>query len=632
MSDQKKPNVDMKTLLSAISSMPYAPQAQPQQASPKSPKQMVFALSADAGEALEKAGYKQDDPASPLMYAIQAATGSATKKAPALAFTENPIPADNYLGLFKSKRRLLPDEVLKQIRIQDHLVAAILRARGSMLSLFGHLRKDRFDVGVEVSLKQEFYDILTPEQYEKVTSRMKRFEALLLNCGHTAGLEHQDKMTLAQYLDIQAQNGLNFGRFATEVIYDRESQPDEDGNYPFHRFRPVDVATIYRAVRKGEYVGNNLREIAMRMLESLTGDKPNIDLKRLREDEYAWLQVIDGTPRQAFTHDEMLVFNLFPCTDIEMNGYPVSPLDTVVSSVTTHISIDAYKKLYFQNGRASKGMLVIKSDEVDESVINGIKLQFNASINNVSNSFRTPIFGMGVDDEVQWLPFTGEGLHDNDFQFMYDQIARNIMSAFSMSPDELPGYSHLSRGTNSQTLSESNNEFKLTAARDTGLRPLILKFQTFFNEILFPIVDPILAKICEIKFSGIDAQSKEQESTRLQQDMPTHMTYDEVLLEVDKDPVGRSLAGEFPFNERWQLIVDKYKNVGEIMGEMLDDSSAIVDPLLRYKRDPFHLQWLQLMAQVNPGAVQAYLAPRPFAFDMLKMCIEDSLEGEENVG
>lgn len=592
-------------------------------------KKIVFALSQDAGEALEKAGYEKTNPHSPLMYALQQASGSATKKAPRLAFTENPAPSDNYLGLFKSKRRLLPDEVLKQIRIQDHLVAAILRARGSMVSLFGHLRKDRFDVGVEIALKQEFFEVLTPEQFEKVTSRMKRFEALLLNCGHTAGLEYQDKMTLAQYLDIQTQNGLNFGRFATEIIYDREAQPDEDGNYPFHRFRPVDVATIYRAVRKGEYIGNNLREIAMRMLESITGDKPNIDLKKLKEDHYAWLQVIDGTPRQAFTHEEMLVFNLFPCTDIEMNGYPVSPLDTVVSSVTTHISIDAYKKLYFQNGRASKGMLVIKSDEVDDQVLDGIKLQFNATINNVTNSFRTPIFGMGKDDEVNWVPFSGEGLHDGDFAFMYDAIARNIMSAFSMSPDELPGYSHLSKGTNSQTLSESNNEFKLTAARDTGLRPLILKFQTFFNEILFPIIDPLLAKICEVKFSGIDAASKEQESTRLQQDMPTFMAMDDVLHEVDKDPIGKYFGGKFLFNERYQLLLDKYKNVGEIMGEMLGDNSAFVDPLLRYKRDPFHLQWMQLMAQTSPAAVQAYMAPRPFAMDMLKMLAQDSLD-EEN--
>ena len=600
---------------------------------PQNPKTPIaFTMSDVPSEPLEKAmpAYGQSvNVQSPLMNALQRATGNANKKAPRLAFTENPAPTDNYLGLYKSKRRLLPDEVLKQIRVQDHLVAAILRARGSMFSLFGHLRKDRFDTGLEVAIKKEFYEILSPEQYEKVMARVKKFEQILLNCGHTAGLEHHEQLPLSQFLDIQMQNGITFGRFATEVVYDREVEPNEDGTFPFHRFRPIDVGTIYKCVRKGEYVGNNLRETAMKMLESITGGKPNIDMQKLKEDQYAWLQVIDGTPRQAFTHREMLVYNLFPCTDIEMNGYPVSPLDTVISSVTTHISIDAYKKLYFQNGRATRGMLVINSDEIDEAVLNGIKLQFNASVNNVANSFRTPIFGMGKEDKVEWLPFSGEGLHDDAFMAMYDQIARNILSAFSISPDELPGYSHLSRATNSQTLSESNNEFKLTAARDNGLRPLLLKIQTFLNQLLFPLIDPLLAKICEIKLCGIDAQSKEQESTRLQQDMPTFMTYDEVLHQVDKKKVGKMMGGEVPFNERFQLILDKYKNVGEVVSEFFGDSAAMVDPMLRYKRDPFWLQNFQLLTQTNPIAAQAFFAPRPYAMDIFKMVVQDSLDEDE---
>ena len=588
---------------------------------------MVFALSEEAGERLEKAGYKGEP--GQLMYALEQATGSAgPKKAPALAFTENPAPSDNYLGLYKSKRRLLPDEVLKQIRVQDHLIAAILRARGSMMSLFGNLQKDRFDVGLEIKIKDDFQKILTPEQYEKVVARMKRFEQLLLNCGHTEGLEHQDRKTLAEFLDVQARNGLTFGRFATEVIYDRAAGSEDES---FFRFRAIDVATIVRAVRKGEAIGNNLRVTALRALESLTGEKINIDVQSLKEDKYAWLQVIDGTPRQAFTHEEMLVFDLFPSTDIEHNGYPVSPIDTVVSSITTHISIDAYKKLYFQNGRASKGMLVIQSDEVDQQTLDNMKLQFNASINSVSNSFRTPIFGIGKEDKVEWLSMIGEGARDADFQFMYDQVARNILSAFSISPDELPGYGHLSKGTNSQTLSESNNEFKLTAARDTGLRPMILKFQTFFNQRLFPIMDPLLAKICEVKFAGLDAQSKEQESARLQQDMAIHMTYDEVLHEADKDKVGKAAGGAFPFNERFQLVLDKYMDVGDIKSRFFGSPSGSVDPLLKYKRDPFFIQWLQLLAQTNPAAVQALFAPKPFAMEFLKMNIQDEIDGEDNV-
>jgi hypothetical protein len=566
---------------------------------------------------------------SPLQFAIMQATGSANKKAPRLAFTEHPAPTSNYLGLFKSKQRLLPDEMIKQIRVTDHLVAAILRTRGNMLSLYGHIRKDRFDVGIEVKLKPEFEKILSPEQYAKVKERVKRLKQILLNCGHDHGLEQQDKLTLADFMSIQTNNGLAFGRFATEIIYDRSKEPDEEGNYPFHRFRPVDVATIYKAVRKGEYVGNNLREMAFKMLESLTGDKPDIDIKKLKEDEYAWIQVIDGTPRQAFTHNELIVYNLFPSTDVEHNGYPVSPLDTVVSSVTTHISIDAYIKLYFQNGRASKGMLIIQSDEVDRQVLDDLKLQFNAGMNSVSNSFRTPIFGVGSTDKVEWLD-TNDKAGDGDFQYTYDQVARNILSAFGMSPDEMPGYSHLSRGTNSQTLSESNNEFKLTASRDSGLRPLILKYQTYFNLRLLPIIDPGLAQLVEIRLSGIDAQSKEQESTRLQQDSALHMTYDELLTEVDKPTIGAALGGEFPFNERYQLLLDKYQDVGKIVSAYFKDPAALVDPMMKYKRDPFQLQFIQLMMQINPNALKALFAPKPYTLEFLKMEIQDSLDEDED--
>src|ERR1022692_922466 len=92
-------------------------------------------------KALETSGSAQP---SPILKALNIASGSALKRAPQLAFTESPPPSANYLGLYKSKQRLLPDELLKQIRVTDHLVAAILRARSNMLSLFGHLQKDRF--------------------------------------------------------------------------------------------------------------------------------------------------------------------------------------------------------------------------------------------------------------------------------------------------------------------------------------------------------------------------------------------------------------------------------------------------------------------------------------------------------
>jgi hypothetical protein len=565
----------------------------------------------------------------PLAQTIKSLSGTAKKKAPSLAFSELPSPQSNFLGLFKARTRLLPPELIKMIRVTDHLVAAILRTRGNMMKMYGHIRKDRQDNGIEIEIKPEFKNLFTPEQFEKVAKRMKRLESILLNCGHTEGLEQQDQMTLADFMSIQTINGLSFGSHATEIIYDRSVEPDSNGNFPFNRFRPQDVATIFRAVRRGEQVGANLRELAIKALEAMEGQRFDIDIKKLREDQYAWIQVIEMQQRSAFTHNEMLVYNLFPSTDIEHNGYPVSPLDTCINCITTHISIESYWKAYFACGKSAKGMLVINSDTVDQQMLDAIRLQFSASINSVSNAFRTPIFGISTEDSVQWIP-TQDKLENGEFNFTYDQVARNILSAFGVSPDEIPGYGHLSKGTNSQTLSESNNEYKLTAARDSGLRPLILGWQTFFNHHLIPIIDPELAKIVEVRLVGLDAQSKEQESARLQQDSALFHTYDSLLEEVDQKGPGAAFGGEVPFNERYRQVLDFYLNVGQVKSKFLGEPCAIFDPLLKFKRDPFYLQQIQLLMQISPNTIKALYAPRSpeLMKQLIDMEIEDMLESD----
>jgi len=552
---------------------------------------------------------------------IKQATGSAKKgaKTPRLAFAEDPTQNDNYAGLYKIKRNLLPNNVLKQIRTQNFLIAAILRARGNAMSMMGHIRKDRFDVGLEVEVKPEFKDYIEPEQMVKIEERIGRFMNLLINCGRTDGLEEEDKMTLPEFLDIQVRNGLTFGQFATEVIY-RDSEATE-----FHRFRPVDAGTIYRSVKKGE-AAEGIRRSSLKALEYVTGIK--IDAEMLEKDEYTWIQVVNGMPKQAFTSKEMIVYNLYPSSDIEHNGYPVTPLDTAMTSVTTHMSIEMYNKLYFQNGRAAKGMLVIKSDDIDQGAVEEIKQQFNASINNVTNSFRTPIFGVSKEDDVAWVQTT-PNKKDGEFEFLFDQTTRNILASFNMSPDELPGFSHLSKGTNQQGLSEANNEFKLIAARDTGIRPLMLKIQDYLNEKLFPLIDHELAQLCNIVLAGFDAETKEQESNRLLRDMPLHYSYDEVMEEVDKEHVGPHMMGDVPFNEQYRQTLDTYANVTDIVGHFADSPAAMVDPMLKYKRDQFFFQNLQTMAQFNPEAVQAWFVTRDDAMDILKLYLDDYLTEDD---
>jgi hypothetical protein len=554
-----------------------------------------------------------------MMKVIDKATQQDGDKdnAPRLAFVENPVNTNHYSGIYKLKSELLPDIAIKKMRTQVMLVAGILRGRGNTMSLHGHKLKDRFDVGTTIEVKTELKDFIEPEQMVKIQERIDNTMNIVLNCGHIEGMKEDNKMTFGDFLKLQTMNGLSFGRFGTEIIFNQQTKK-------FAYFRPVDVATIYKTVRKGE-AASGIRENSIKALEQITGDRVKLAKDKFENDEYAWVQVIDGTPKQAFLTDEMIVTNLFPSTDIEHNGYPVTPLDTVLSSLTTFISIETYTRLYFQNGRASKGMLVLMSDEVDQNNLDDIKQQFMAGVNNVQNSFRTPLFGIGKDDEIKWVQ-TESPQKDGEFQFLFDQVTRNILSAFGMSPDELPGFAHLSKGTNNQGLSESSNEWKLQAARDVGIRPLIQQMQDFLNLRLLPIIDPELAQICELRLEGFDAENKQQEATRLTQELPLYYDYDTLMQEVKKESIGAHLGGKIPFNERIRQVMDTYTEVGKIQGQLMESPASYVDPMMKYKRDAMFFQNLQMMAQFNPIALKAFYSTRSDSYKLLKILIQDYLD------
>jgi hypothetical protein len=169
----------------------------------------------------------------------------------------------------------------------------------------------------------------------------------------------------------------------------------------------------------------------------------------------------------------------------------------------------------------------------------------------------------------------------------------------------LPGYAHLARGTNNQALSESNNEYKLEAARDVGLRPLLSHFEQFFNDAVIPLIDPVVAQYCVLRLNGLDAETPEKESVRLQQDMPIHMCMDEVLEHVEKKPLGKKWGGRFPLNPQWQSVLDKYIFVGEIREYFFDVPNAAQDPAFHYVRDPFYFQNIQIQMQAEQMKQQA---------------------------
>lgn len=521
-----------------------------------------------------------------------------------LAFEEDPSRVNYFQSLWKPKYGLLPDHILKQIAMRDSLVATILNTRSNQISAFFRELQDRFATGFRIEPRPGVMEDATDEQKEELQRRIEDASKSLSACGSLDGVEFDERMSLATFAYLQAHNGLVFGRFATEIIYTREP----DGSRKFHSFRPSDAGTIYQAAPRHASV-DSVRKQALALLEKIRGpDADKLRPEKFDNDEYAWIQVIDGRPRQAFTAEEMIVHNLYPSTDVELRGYPTTPIDSVIDAIATHMNIVQHNKLYFQSGRAARGMIVIKSADVDQSLVSQIRQHFNASINSVSNAWRVPVFGLDPEDAIEWAPFEMGGGRDMEFQYLSDQNAREICSAFQISPEELPGYQHLSRGTNSQALSESSNEYKLEAARDVGIRPLLNQFQDFINYHVLPLVDPAVANLCTFKLYGLDADTAEKESTRLQQDMMIHLTMDDILERTEKDPVGKEWGGRFLFNQSWQMVLDKYFPVGAIKAHFFGDKEAAKDPTLQYFRDPFWFNFQQLKMQTEQMEMQAKMA------------------------
>jgi Phage portal protein len=507
-----------------------------------------------------------------------------------MAFEVNPQQTHYYQSIYQPQVRLVPDSIKKRVAIQDDLVSTIVTIRANHISMFGRPRQNRHDIGYLIEPKPGVLEGLVPEERKELKKKIMEVIEKFKTCGEEKFVKIEDRCSFSQFLWKSTRNGVTVGKIATEAIR------SPDGK--FRAFRAIDAGTVYKAVPH-EQTLEALRQDALRLLADIKNrDHCTIDPNRLVNNEYTWVQAIDQTPRQAFTSEECLVHNFYPVVDVEMIGYPVPPIDMAIAAITTHINITTHNKLYFQNGRAAKGALVIKSGEIDEKVINHIRQQYNASINAVQNSFRTPVFGIAATDDIEFITMDSAG-RDMEFQYLLESNARAIMAAFQISPEEVPGYGHLAKGTNSQAITEGNQEYRLEAARDVGIRPLLKSWEDFINTRLFPLMAPELVDICVFRFAGLDSESAEKESVRLRQDMPVHMTFDDVLSTVEKQPMGREWGGEFPFNPQYQTILDRYFTVGEIKEHFFGIEGASKNPDEQYKRDAFFFQNIQTQMAIK---------------------------------
>ncbi len=539
------------------------------------------------------------------------------------AFTVDPLRVNAFQGIYIRRENLLPVYIYKQLADNDPLVSTILNVRSSQSSRFGYPQINRHDVGYKIAFRSsEIENSLTPEQKMILEQRMKVVRDKFYDCGDNTGVPLHERMNLPQYLKEITRYALMYGLTATEIVRDQLGQ--------FKGFRPLDSGTIFKAVttEQDSSALKQLRSEAIKEIHRLSGDQTIntskfIDADNFISRNFSWVQVINTVPRSAFTDEELIVKFFGPSSDIETNGYPKPPMEQATKDIASHIHIITHNHLYFANGRASKGFLKLQGPNIQEHVVQRIRQQFNASINSVSNSFRMPVFAVPEEADITWSPFDSNG-KDMEFQYLSDNTARAIMGVFSITPEELPGYSHLSKPTTNQGLSEANNSYQLQVGRTAGLIPLVMQIESGLNDIL-KIMDPMVHQYCVFKFAGLEEEDPQKESSRLQQESNLHLTTNEMMRTVGKNPL--PVGGNFLLNPQYNNLLKQQIPQNIINYVFTGEKSFLTDPALMYVADGFYFQYLSMFKELlkSRGRVQHALKENLEELKMivLEMSIKD---------
>lgn len=520
-------------------------------------------------------------------------------------------------GLYRKRDNLLPYYVVKQLAENDDLLAIILMIRGNQLSQFGHVQTDRHKIGYKLSYRSSKVLELPADKRKELAERVSKVRDLIYNCGHTHGLKNFEQKTFPQFLKEVVRAALLVGFAPVEIV------KSEGG--AFHHFKVLDFGTIYRAplINKNQpNLENHFKQI-FEELKKLRDQNPHmypVNLGRMEpgkfiEGHYSWVQVMNTVPVMAFTDNELICHYYYVNNEIQWNSYPFSPLEGVVKDITSHIHASAHNANYFKNGRAARGFLTIKSDDITEIELQRIRTQFYASINSSANSWRMPLFGIGATDEIAFQPFD-QGNRDQEFVYLSDNLARVILSAFGVDPSELPGFGHLARGTFSQALSESSNEYSLQVARSAGFKPLLYDTQVLMNKIL-NIIDPMVSDYCVFEFVGLDIDDPQKESVRLQQDMNIFLTQNDIQKTVEKDPV--PIGGNYPLNPQYLNAIREHYSEGVMQYAFSGNKTSLYDPWLSFYNNGFFFQWLSLFPELLKSKERVQDTLRFFTEELMKL-------------
>jgi uncharacterized protein YnzC (UPF0291/DUF896 family) len=515
-------------------------------------------------------------------------------------------------GVYRPRYSHITNKTLKEMSLRDPIVAAIMQTRINQVSRFSKPQASRFEPGFKIVPNDPTTEVGQGTQEEE---EVKFLEDYICNTGSNIDRDPDSKMDFDTFLKLVIRDRLTFGAAAVETIRDNLGR--------IHSFVPAPTESIYYANKQlsADVVDQVVQANQMAYKQALayqqeekmeTADNER-ERNRAEDEDYEFVQVLNGRVHQGFTKKEMLYKLGNPQNFITNNGYAIGELEFATLAVTAHLQAENYNKLFFTHGFASRGLLHIQGD-VTPSTLKSFRSQWYAQVSGNANSWRTPIIA-GVDD-VKWVDLAASN-RDMEYSNYVDHIIRTLCALFAISPIEI-GFDYLTKGQGTGGLGQEDNETKLQQSQVRGLKPLLVWIETIINEDIIPNVDEKLAEKYSFEFVGLEAESKMEELERQLQESQVRATLNEIREESGLDPV---LAGEIISNPTWIQVLFQTHTIGQIREHLFGYRGDSDNPKYDYIESP---SWFQQRNLVDPEIKAQQQMQAMMAFGQ-----EPGAEGEE---
>ena len=422
---------------------------------------------------------------------------------------------------YKDRRSNLTYDILRQMVGSLSILAAIVNTRVNQVATFASPYRRTRNIGFEIKHK---------DRDHKLSNSEKKFilelESFISNCGKpkTNRFVKKPRDNFEQFTRKVIRDRMTYDQLTFEVVPDRRGGPFE--------FVAVDASTIRLAADRGADKFRNKHQEKKELKEFLENYSGNalaypVIQDTAKKGSADYVQVWEGSIIRAYKYDELAFCIANPRTDIRSNGYGYAETEQLINVITSQLWAEEYNRNFFKQGSAPKGLLNIRGDNISPEQLEAFKRQWVANVAGAENAWKTPIM---QSEEIQYLNLQTSNL-DMEYSRWLEYLIKIICAVYLIAPEEIGFY--LSPGGMQQPNFDSNNEWKLKASKDRGLRPLLRFYADSLNRTIIDQIDDQFY----LDFVGLDELTEKERIELRNSQVQYFRTVNEIRADEDLPPV-----------------------------------------------------------------------------------------------